>query len=155
VRLNLAGTGFVTAAEAAAILQVSPQAIGKAARSGRLEFELRDGVRVFRREGLERRWWGSTQRLADLPERAWEALEYRPTAEEVANWANALLVCEAWSGPPWTADRWVTLLDVIQTAQELAARWPYSPEAMQQWESELERELNEHFQRLPKSPSAG
>jgi hypothetical protein len=148
----------VTAAEAAAILQVSPQAVGKAARSGRLEFVLHAGVRVFRREGLERRWWGSSQRLADLPDRAWEVLAeapYQPSAADTADWANALLDLPQWGPPPWDAARWITLADVIETATELAARWPYSPEAMQQWESELERELNEHFQRLPKSPSAG
>lgn len=137
----------MTGAEAAAILHVSPQAVAKAARSGRLEFELRDGVRVFKREGLECRWWGSTQRLADLPREAWELLtpQHQATPEDVANWANALLDLERWGPPPWTASRWVTLWDVIETAAELAAQWPYSAERMQQWGDELELELNEQL----------
>ena len=57
----------MTVFEAAALLGVTVQLVHQACRVGRIRFELVKGVRKLQRDGLERRWWGSSQRLADRP----------------------------------------------------------------------------------------
>lgn len=66
----------VTIKEAAAILQVSTQALYQALAAGRLPYEVIRGRKCLRRLGLEREYWGTTQRLADRP----QAQHHRPTA---------------------------------------------------------------------------
>jgi hypothetical protein len=64
-RLNPA---FVTVAEAAVIVGVTPQAVHKRIRAGTIPSETaRNGQRILKRDGLERRWWGSSRRVADMP----------------------------------------------------------------------------------------
>lgn len=109
----------VTVAEAAAILGISSQAIYAGLRCGRVSFTRVQGRKVLQRDGLEERWWGSSQRVADHPlPRATEAGPDWPLIAEVA---NGHLDCSAWGPPPWPSDRWATLAMVISLAEEQAA----------------------------------
>ena len=122
VALSL-GPVFVTVREAAALIGVTEQAVHKRIRAGRFPHQLVDGVRVLERDGLEARWWGSSQRVADMPERGRAALRRGagvdgPDWVSIAQQANAYLDCDAWGPPPWPADRWATLRVVIELAME-------------------------------------
>ncbi len=110
--LNI-GTEFVTVREAAALLGVSVQAVHKACRTGRIRVHHVRGVRVLERAGLERRWWGSSQRLADRP-----APSATPDWDQIAAAANSMLDPALWGPPPWPADRWATLAMVLSLATD-------------------------------------
>jgi hypothetical protein len=110
------GPGFVTVREAAAVLGVTEQAVHKRIREGRCSFELVDGVRVLRRDGLERRWWGSSQRLADMPPQGRAALGLTPSWDEVAARLNEFLG-PGWPAPPYSADQTATLALCLGLAQ--------------------------------------
>ena len=112
--LNI-GTDYVTIREAAALLGVSVQSVHQACRVGRIRFELVKGVRVLERAGLERRWWGSSQRLADRPASPPPA-PATPDWDQIAAAANSMLDPDLWGPPPWPADRWATLAMVLSLA---------------------------------------
>jgi hypothetical protein len=61
------------------------------------------GVRVLERDGLERRWWGSSQRLADRP-----ASSATPDWDQIAPLLNGYLGSD-WPAPPWDADQVATV----------------------------------------------
>jgi hypothetical protein len=111
---------FVSVAEAALILGISTQAVYKGLRVGRVPFLRISGKRVLEREGLERRWWGSSQRLADQAAKPSPAPE-PPDWEQIAAAANPMLDHDLWGPPPWPADRWATLAMVLCLAEEEAA----------------------------------
>lgn len=98
------------------MLGVTEQAVHKRIREGRCSFELVDGVRVLRRDGLERRWWGSSQRLADMPPQGRAALGLAPDWGQVAERLNAYLG-DAWPGPPYSADQVATLALCLDMAR--------------------------------------
>jgi len=98
------------------VLGVTEQAVHKRIREGRCSFELVDGVRVLRRGGLERRWWGSSQRLADMPPQGRAALGLAPDWGQVADRLNGFLG-PTWPAPPCDHDQLVTLLLCIELAQ--------------------------------------
>jgi excisionase family DNA binding protein len=109
----------VTVREAAALLGVSVQSVHKACRVGRIRVHHVRGIRVLERDGLERRWWGSSQRLADRP--APPLAAEPPDWQQIAAAANPMLDPALWGPPPWPADRWATLAMVISLAEEQAA----------------------------------
>lgn len=111
--LNI-GTDYVTVREAAALLGVSVQSVHKACRTGRIRVHHVKGVRVLERDGLERRWWGSSQRLADRP--APPLAAEPPDWQQIAAAANPMLDPDLWGPPPWPADRWATLAMVLSLA---------------------------------------
>ena len=59
--------GWLTVAESALLLGVSKVALYKALNVGRLEYRTIEGRKCIERQGLEARFWGSSQRLADRP----------------------------------------------------------------------------------------
>ena len=59
--------GWLTVAESALLLGVSKVALYKALNVGRLEFRTIEGRKCIERQGLEARYWGSSQRVADRP----------------------------------------------------------------------------------------
>ncbi len=108
---------FVTVAECAAILGVSSQAVYKGLRSGRVPWQRIQGRRCVERAGLERRWWGSSQRLADRPA-SLPSAPATPDWDKIAAAANQMLDPDLWGPPPWSADRWATLAMVLSLATD-------------------------------------
>ncbi len=104
----------MTVREAAALLGVSVQSVHQACRVGRIRFELVKGVRVLERAGLERRWWGSSQRLADRPTPPPPA-PATPDWDKIAALLNGYLG-SGWPAPPWDADQVATLAMVLSLA---------------------------------------
>ena len=97
----------MTVREAAALLGVTVQSVHQACRVGRIRFELVKGVRVLQRDGLERRWWGSSQRLADRPTPPPPASE-PPAWDQIAPLLNQFLG-DSWPPPPYTGEQAATL----------------------------------------------
>lgn len=97
-----------TIKEAAQILGVTHQAVYAGVRNGRLKAQQQCGRLVVQREGLERRWWGSSQRVADH--------HREPNWQQVAALLNAYL--PDWPAPPWDADQACTLAQCVAMAQE-------------------------------------
>ena len=112
--LNI-GTEFVTVREAAALLGVSVQAVHKACRTGRIRVHHVRGVRVLERDGLERRWWGSSQRLADRPAPLLAAEP--PDWDKIAALLNGYLG-SGWPAPPWDADQVATVALCLSMATD-------------------------------------
>ena len=104
----------MTVREAAALLGVSVQSVHQACRVGRIRFELVRGVRVLERAGLERRWWGSSQRLADRP--APPLAAEPPDWQQIAALLNSYLG-DNWPAPPWSIDQVATLVLCLELAQ--------------------------------------
>ena len=99
------------------IVGVTPQAVHKRIRAGTIASETaRNGQRILKRDGLERRWWGSTQRVADMPDHGRQAISSAPDWQAIADRFNAFIDPAAWGPPPWTADQ----LQTLQTLLELA-----------------------------------
>ena len=105
----------VTVAEAAAILGISSQAIYAGLRCGRVSFTRVQGRKVLQREGLESRWWGSSQRVAAHPEPA--PAEPGPDWVAIADQLNAYLG-PSWPAPPWSADQVNTVAMCLSLAVE-------------------------------------
>ena len=131
-------TDWLTVAEAALTLQVSTQALYGALAAGRLPFQMIEGRKCVKRDGLAAAYWGTSQRrdpravqasvqtLDEDPPRPMAQLMAglaapAPQWERVAELANAGLDCSAWGPPPWPADRWATLAMVLSLAEEAAA----------------------------------
>ena len=137
--------GWLTVAESALLLGVSKVSVYKALNVGRLEFRVLQGRRCVERQGLEARFWGSSQRVADRPfhglaELTDEALaaamptdaqleaaiapinewidaqRQEPEWERIADRLNAYL--GAWPGPPWTADQANTMAMALAMATD-------------------------------------
>ena len=108
----------VTVAEAAAILGISSQAIYAGLRCGRVSFTRVQGRKVLQRDGLEERWWGSSQRVADHPQPA--PVEAGPDWERIATKLNRYLGGGRWPGPPWSADQANTVAMALSLAVEAA-----------------------------------
>jgi hypothetical protein len=109
---------FVSVAEAALILGISTQAVYKGLKVGRVPFLRISGKRCLEREGLEQRWWGSSQRLADQPAKPPPA----PAAERqdwvvIAGMVNGFLG-DNWPAPPWDGDQVATVAMALALAQE-------------------------------------
>ena len=113
--LNI-GTEFVTVREAAALLGVSVQSVHKACRTGRIRVHHVRGVRVLERAGLERRWWGSSQRLADRPAPPPPA-PAAPDWQQIAALLNSYLG-DNWPAPPWDADQVATVALCLSMATD-------------------------------------
>ncbi len=114
-RLNPA---FVTVAEAAVIVGVTPAAVHKRIRAGTIGSETTaSGQRILKRDGLERRWWGSSQRIADMPDHGRQAISSAPDWEGIARKVNGYLG-DAWPAPPWSADQVATLALVLELASD-------------------------------------
>ena len=139
--------GWLTVAESALLLGISRVSVYKALNCGRLEYRTIEGRKCIERQGLEARYWGSSQRLADRPlhglaELTDEALAVAmPTDAELAaavapidrwiesqrqeapDWAlvadrmNAY-VGPTWPAPPWTAEQANTMAMAMALAQE-------------------------------------
>ena len=107
----------VTVAEAAAILGISSQAIYAGLRCGRVSFTRVQGRKVLQRDGLEERWWGSSQRVADHPQPA--PVEAGPDWPAIAAVLNAYLGPQ-WPAPPWDAARTNTVAMALSLAMEAA-----------------------------------
>ena len=108
-------SSVVTVAEAAQILGISKVAVYAGLRNGRLRSWHEQGRRVMARDGLEQRWWGSSQR----PGGDHVGPRTRKAAtgwDRIAEVANASLDCSAWGPPPWSGDRWATLSVVLELA---------------------------------------
>ena len=65
--------------------------------------------------------------LEGLRERVQQLVQFRPNSvahqpqgppswPEIASLANSYLDCDAWPGPPWTADQWATLGLILEMA---------------------------------------
>ena len=110
-KLNAA---FVTVAEAAVIIGVTPQAVHKRIRLGTIESLLTaSGKRILKRDGLERRWWGSTQRIADMPDRGQQAISWAGVADRLNGY-----LAPGWPAPPWDGDQVNTLSVLLELAHE-------------------------------------
>ena len=59
--------GWLTVAESALLLGISRVSVYKALNCGRLEYRTIEGRKCIERQGLEARYWGSSQRVADRP----------------------------------------------------------------------------------------
>lgn len=59
--------GWLTVAESALLLGISRVSVYKALNCGRLEYRTIEGRKCIERQGLEARFWGSSQRVADRP----------------------------------------------------------------------------------------
>ncbi len=105
----------MTVREAAALLGVSVQAVHKACRTGRIRVHHVRGVRVLERDGLERRWWGSSQRLADRPAPLLAAEP--PDWDKIAALLNGYLG-SGWPAPPWDADQVATVALCLSMATD-------------------------------------
>ena len=58
---------WLTVAESALLLGISRVSVYKALNCGRLEYRTIEGRKCIERQGLEARFWGSSQRVADRP----------------------------------------------------------------------------------------
>lgn len=97
------------------IVGVTPQAVHKRIRAGTIASDATaSGQRILKRDGLERRWWGSTQRIADMPDHGRAALA-APDWGGIARKVNGYLG-DAWPAPPWSADQVATLALVLEMA---------------------------------------
>jgi hypothetical protein len=107
---------LITVREAAAILQRSPSAVYQAIKASPPRLHYADPVRrLIARDGLEARWARSTRARVDCPIPSAERSQRRYW-DRFADAANEMLDCDAWSGPPWNAERWVVLVGVMQQA---------------------------------------
>ena len=62
-----------------------------------------------------------------------------PKLDDVASWANALLLLPKWTAPPWDGKQWRTLAIVEAQAEDFAAEHgPWSESVFQQLEQEGE-----------------
>lgn len=95
------------------LLGVSQQAVHRACRIGRLRFEVINGRRALQRDGLERRWHGSSQRRVMVP----VAQEPAPDWPRIAAQLNAYLG-DSWPAPPWSGDQVNTLAMCLSLAEE-------------------------------------
>ena len=98
------------------LLGVSEQAVHKACRCGRIQFQMFSGVRVLERANLSARWHGSSQRRVM---RAPVDLEPGPDWVAVADQLNAYLG-PSWPGPPYSGDQAATLQMCLSLAEESA-----------------------------------
>lgn len=100
------------------IVGVTPQAVHKRIRAGTIASDTTaSGQRILKRDGLERRWWGSTQRIADMPGHGRAALA-APDWQAIADRFNAFIDPAAWGPPPWTADQLQTLQTLLEMASD-------------------------------------
>lgn len=98
------------------LLGVSEQAVHKACRCGRIQFQMFSGVRVLERENLSARWQGSSQRRVM---RAPVDLDPGPDWVAIADQLNAYLGA-AWPAPPYSGDQAATLQMCLSLAMEAA-----------------------------------
>jgi hypothetical protein len=109
---------LISVREAAAILQRSPSAVYQAIKASPPRLHYADPVRrLIAREGLEQRWARSTRARVDCPVPSAERSQRRYW-DRFADTANEMLDCDAWSGPPWNAERWAVLVGVMQQAND-------------------------------------
>jgi hypothetical protein len=107
---------LITVREAAAILQRSPSAVYQAIKASPPRLHYADPVRrLIARDGMEARWARSTRARVDCPIPSAERSQRRYW-DRFADAANEMLDCDAWSGPPWNAERWAVLVGVMQQA---------------------------------------
>jgi len=109
----------VTVAEAAAILGISSQAIYAGLRCGRVSFTRVQGRKVLQRDGLEERWWGSSQRVADHPQP--RAAEAGPDWQRIATRLNRYLGGGRWPAPPYSGEQAATVAMCLSLALEAVA----------------------------------
>jgi hypothetical protein len=109
---------LITVREAAAILQRSPSAVYQAIKASPPRLSYADPLRrLIARDGLEARWARSTRARVDCPIPSAERSQRRYW-DRFADTANQMLDCDAWSGPPWNAERWAVLVGVMQQAAD-------------------------------------
>ena len=109
---------LISVREAAAILQRSPSAVYQAIKASPPRLHYADPVRrLIARDGLEARWARSTRARVDCPVPSAERSQRRYW-DRFADTANQMLDCDAWSGPPWSAERWAVLVGVMQQAAD-------------------------------------
>ena len=109
---------LITVKEAAAILQRSPSAVYQAIKASPPRLTYADPLRrLIARDGLEARWARSTRARVDCPIPSAERSQRRYW-DRFADAANEMLDCDAWSGPPWNAERWAVLVGVMQQAAD-------------------------------------
>ena len=99
------------------LLGVSQQAVHKACRCGRIQFQMFSGVRVLERENLSARWHGSSQRRVM---RAPVDLEPGPDWVAVAQQLNRYLGPK-WPAPPYSGDQAATVAMALSLAVEAVA----------------------------------
>jgi hypothetical protein len=109
---------LISVREAAAILQRSPSAVYQAIKASPPRLTYADPLRrLIARDGLEARWARSTRARVDCPIPSAERSQRRYW-DRFADAANEMLDCDAWSGPPWNAERWAVLVGVMQQAAD-------------------------------------
>ena len=114
-------SSVVTVAEAAAILGISKPAVYQGITNGRVKSWHEQGRRVMARDGLEQRWWGSSQRPGgDHVGPRTRARKAESGWELVAEQLNAYLG-GSWPAPPWSADQAATVAMCLSLAEEQAA----------------------------------
>ncbi len=101
------------------IVGVTPQAVHKRIRAGTIASDTTaGGQRILKRDGLERRWWGSSQRVADMPDHGRQAISSAPDWQAIADRFNSYIDPHAWGPPPWSADQVATLALVLEMASD-------------------------------------
>jgi hypothetical protein len=117
--ITVIGENLITVKQAASILQRSPSAVYQALKTSPPRLQYADPLRrLIAREGLEERWRRSTRLRVDYKQ---PTVESTVTAywELLAQRANEMLDCEAWSAPPWSAHQWAVLVGIAQIAADL------------------------------------
>ena len=109
-------SSLVTVAEASQILGISKPAIYQGLRNGRLKSWVEAGRRVVARDGLEQRWWGSSQRPGG-DHVGPRNRRVEPGWDLVADRLNSYLG-DSWPGPPYDGDQVATLALCLELAQE-------------------------------------
>jgi excisionase family DNA binding protein len=108
-------SSVVTVAEAAQILGISKPAVYAGLRNGRLRSWHEQGRRVMDRDGLEQRWWGSSQRPGGDhvgPRTRKAATGWELVAERLNKFLGP-----SWPAPPYSADQTATLALCLGLAQ--------------------------------------
>ena len=123
--------GWLTVAESALLLGISRVSVYKALNCGRLEYRVIEGRKCIERQGLEARFWGSSQRVADRPVHGLPSPMAEMTDAELAAAMPTDAQLEAAMAP---IDRWIESQRQEPAWDRIAARlntylgaWPAPP----------------------------
>ena len=109
--------GWLTVAESALLLGVSKVSVYKALNCGRLDFQIIEGRKCVERQGLEARFWGSSQRVADRPLHGLASPMAELSDAQLALYCDEHLGDDALAAAVEPIDRWIE-------SQQQEPAWP-------------------------------